>query len=99
MCKEVEYIPPQAAQAHTVSQLSSDWIMHCGSTLLLLRLLLRQKKKKKRLREMQCLSYLPRCLLCQNVDPVFLCTQAQAVYQTCYDGLGFVLSTQQMICD
>lgn len=41
MCKEVEYIPPQA---HTVSQLSSGWIMHCGSTLLLLRLLLRQKK-------------------------------------------------------
>lgn len=46
---------------------------------------------------MQCLSYLPRCSLCESVAPVFLCTQV--VEQTCYDGLGFVLSTLQMICD
>lgn len=95
--------PQKAGQTHTISQLSSDWIMHCGSILLPLRLLFRQKEGKKRrrrrkerkkgFREMWCLSYLPWCLLCQYVDPVFLCTQ------TCYDGLGFVLSTQQMICD
>ena len=104
MCKEAEYVPTQTCSC-TVFQLSSDWIMHCGCTLLLLRLLSRQKKGKKKKKKkicsrvMWCWLYLPRCLLCQNVTPVFLCTQTQAVYQTCYDGTGFVLSTQQMICD
>lgn len=48
---------------------------------------------------MPCLKYLPWSLQCQNVAPLFLHTQTQAFYQTCYDGFGFVLSTQQMICD
>lgn len=47
MCKEVEYISPQTARAHIISQLSSDWIMRCGSTLMLLRLQFQQRKKKK----------------------------------------------------
>lgn len=47
MCKEVEYIPRQTAQTQTVSQLSSNWIMHCGSTLLLLRLQFRQKSSSE----------------------------------------------------
>lgn len=86
--KEVEYIPPQTGHAHTISQLSSDWIMHCGSTLLQERLPFQKEKKKKHLREMQCLSNLSWCLLCHKVDLLFSCTQAQAVYQTGCDDLG-----------
>lgn len=37
-----------------------------------------------------CVSQSRRCVLC---------TQDQDVHHTCYDGLGFVLSTQPMICD
>lgn len=38
-------------------------------------------------------------VVCQNVASVFLCTQAGFVYQTCYGGLGFMLSTWEMICN
>lgn len=48
MCREVEYIPPQAAQAHTVSQLSSDWIMHWWFHSVAVEIAVSTKKKKKK---------------------------------------------------
>lgn len=97
VCEEVEYIPPQTGWTRPESQLSSDWIMHCGSTLLLLRL--QEKKKKNVWGKRRVDGICPWCLLCQNVEPVFPCTQSGAVYQSCCDELWFVMSTLQMICD
>lgn len=54
-------------------------------------------EKNECLWEMHVYRICPDVCLCQNVAPVFPCTQT--FYQTCDDGLGFVLSTRQMICD
>lgn len=103
MCKEVEYIPPESwpNSYHISAFIRLDNALWFHSVAVEIAVSTKRRKKRRRrrkerkkgFREMWCLSYLPWCLLCQYVDPVFLCTQ------TCYDGLGFVLSTQQMICD
>lgn len=94
-CTEVKHIPPPFSQALKLSQLPSDCIMLCGSTLLLFRLLFQLKNEC--LWEMRVCRICPDVCLCQIVAPVFPCIQS--FYQTCNDGLGFVLSTWQMICD
>lgn len=98
LCREVEYIP---AHAHTLSQLSSDWIMHSGSTLLPLRLQFRPKINKKIQHEEKAVFIVsaPMPAVSGRGSRVSLYTQARAVYQARCDGRGFVLSTQQTICD